>query len=332
MPQDVSFAVPFEARVNPFLERARGGHVEWVRESGLVCSEAGLEEYLSWDVPRAAAQMYPLAWEDDLRTVMDWLALDALLGRPTLVAGVGGEDRAADALYELGAVAFRPAGEVLRVRTPLARAWAQVWESLSEGMSERWCDRVSASWARRVAARVADAERGTASVGLEGYLEQQRRTVGAHWIDAVERLGGVELPAQVSAHALTRRVRTAAVDVVAWVRDVHGLEHSEQEGDQRNLVTVLRGERGYSRHAAIDEALWMTRQQLQVYRWLETEVPELCDELWLVESQREAVDTVLEGVGRWIRGCHDWTRDAGRPEGTREGTVSGGSCPEPGQC
>lgn len=52
MPQDVRFELPFKTPVSEHLEFARERHLRWVWDMGLVRSQAGFEEYQSWDLPR----------------------------------------------------------------------------------------------------------------------------------------------------------------------------------------------------------------------------------------------------------------------------------------
>ncbi|PBC69643.1 germacradienol/geosmin synthase [Streptomyces sp. TLI_235] len=272
-----------------------------------------LQEYLSWDLPQAAARIYPQACAEDLLLLMNLHSLVFFLGEQADPGCAARADEIAGVARELITIPFRPAGAPPLLRCPITVAWAQVWAWISAGMSEEWCDRFSSSWARALAAHAALAQLPSdgPAVELNHYLALRRATVGIFQLDAVERSGGFELPTQVSAHALMRRVRVAAADAVAWMNDIHVLERSEQRGEPYNLVTVLRHERGYSRRAAVDEAVWMTRQQLQVYQRLEAELPRMYDELWLTTDQRHAVETGISGIRHWVRGNHDWAVAAG---------------------
>ncbi|MGW3654921.1 hypothetical protein ACWD6R_04040 [Streptomyces sp. NPDC005151] len=71
MPQ-FTFNLPFKAPVSEHLGYARERHLRWVWEMGLVCSQAGFEEYQSWDLPQAAARTYPHASADDMVILMNW--------------------------------------------------------------------------------------------------------------------------------------------------------------------------------------------------------------------------------------------------------------------
>ena len=325
MPQDVPFVIPFDASVSPFLRPAGTRHLEWVRDRGLVRSDAGLREYLSWDLPQAAARTYPYASADDLAMLMNWFSLAFLFDDQFDAKAEGHADRVAEVAREMITVPFRPAGTAPDVTCPITFAWAEVWAELSDGMSETWCNRFASSWARFLAAH-ADEVRlsaGGAVPTVEEYLELRRRTVGIHHsIDAAERSRRFEVPAQVQAHPLMREMRAVAADAIALMNDVHSLEREERRGDPHNLVTVLRYRRGCSRQAAVDEVVRMTSERLGCYLALEARTPALCDELGLSTEQRDAVAMGVEGIRNWIRGNYDWALATGRYAAVKSGAAA----------
>lgn len=110
MPQDVRFDLPFATPVSAHLEYAQARHLRWVWDKGLVRSNAGFEEYRSWDLPQAAARTYPHASADDMVVLMNWFSLAFLFddqfdsGRPDRA------DRIAEVARELIVTPLRPAG------------------------------------------------------------------------------------------------------------------------------------------------------------------------------------------------------------------------------
>jgi germacradienol/geosmin synthase len=274
--------------------------------------------YTALDVPQAAARLYPCAGTDDLLVLTNWLALPVLFDQEFTTASEDSADLRASVSRELIAIPYRPAGTPPGLDHPITDAWVQVWELLSDGMSESWCDRVASSWARSLAAHAERAPGDDSPMRLDEYLAYRRRAVGTHQMHAAERSRGYELPAGICAHALVCRLRVAAADVVAWMNDIHWAQWAQQRGDGRNLVAVLQHERGYSRQAAFDEAVWMTRQQVQVYLHAEAALARLHRELWLTPDQRVAVDMLVEGVRQWIAGNRDWSSTAGVAAAARQ--------------
>jgi germacradienol/geosmin synthase len=325
MPQDVPFAISFPAPVSEYADGAMERHLDWVRTRGLVRSEEGLHEYESWDLPQAAARTYPYASADDMYMLMNWFSLAFLFDDQFDATAGDRAERVSDVSREMITIPFRPPGSSPDVVCPITLAWSEVWAWLSDGMSETWRNRFGSSWARFLAAHAHEV-RLTATgrvLGLTEYLALRRITVGIHHsIDAAERSRRFEVPAQVQAHELMRRMRDAAADAIAYMNDIHSLEREERRGDPHNLVTVLRRDRGYSRQSAIGEAVRMTTEHLDTYMSLESEIPRLCEDLGLTREQRAAVDMGVEGIRNWIRGNYDWALNTGRYAAAKSGATA----------
>ncbi|MEZ3178013.1 terpene synthase family protein [Streptomyces pimonensis] len=327
MSQDVRFDLPFDTPVSDHLEYARARHLRWVRETDLVRSRAGFEEYRSWDLPQAAARTYPYASAEDLVVLMNWFSLAFLFddqfdaGRPDRA------DRIAEVARELIVTPLRPVGSAPRVACPITLAWAQVWARLSDGMSLTWQTRFAASWGRFLVAHCEEvdlAARGLAgTLGLEEYAVFRRRTVGIHHsIDAGERSRGFEVPAQAMAHPLMERLRDLAADTIGFMNDVHSFERERRRGDGHNLIAVLHRERGCSWEEAAAEAYGMTTARLAEYLELEERVPRMCDELGLDADERDRVRRGVEAIRHWINGNYEWALTTGRYAAVKEGPVA----------
>ncbi|MFE9680111.1 7-epi-alpha-eudesmol synthase [Streptomyces sp. NPDC006285] len=323
MPQDVRFDLPFATPVSDHLEYARARHLRWVWDKGLVRSQAGFEEYRSWDLPQAAARTYPHASAADMVVLMNWFSLAFLFddqfgsGRPDRA------DRIAEVARELVVTPLRPAGSTPRVVCPITTAWAEVWAQLSDGMSLTWRTRFAASWGRFLVAHTEEvdlAARGLAgTLDLEEYAAFRRRTVGIHHsIDAGERSRGFEVPAAVQAHPLMERMRDRAADTIGFMNDIHSFERERRRGDGHNLIAVLHRERRGTWQEAADEAYRMTSDRLAEYLALEAQVPRMCDELGLDEEERVRVGMGVEAIQHWINGNYEWALTSGRYAADKE--------------
>ncbi|MFF0288845.1 7-epi-alpha-eudesmol synthase [Streptomyces sp. NPDC005262] len=327
MPQDVTFDLPFKTPVSEHLQYARERHLRWVWEMGLVRSQAGFEEYQSWDLPQAAARTYPYASADDMVVLMNWFSLAFLFDDQFDSGSPDRADRVAEVARELIATPLRPAGTAPRVVCPITVAWAEVWAHLSDGMSLTWRTRFAASWGRFLVAHTEEvdlAARGLAgTLGLEEYAEFRRRTVGIHHsIDAGERSRGFEVPPQVQAHELMVRIRDLAADTIGFMNDIHSFEREKRRGDGHNLIAVLHRERSCSWEDAAAEAYRMTTACLEEYLELEARVPKMCEELDLDTDQRVQVWMGVEAIQHWINGNYEWALTSGRYAAAKEGPAA----------
>ncbi|MFJ2262144.1 7-epi-alpha-eudesmol synthase [Streptomyces sp. NPDC087844] len=327
MPQDVRFDLPFATPVSAHLDYAQARHLRWVWDKGLVRSNAGFEEYRSWDLPQAAARTYPHASADDLVVLMNWFSLAFLFddqfdsGRPDRA------DRIAEVARELIVTPLRPAGITPRVVCPITMAWAEVWAHLSDGMSLTWRTRFAASWGRFLVAHTEEvdlASRGLAgTLDLQEYAAFRRRTVGIHHsIDAGERSRGFEVPPEAEAHPLMERMRDLAADTIGFMNDIHSFEREKRRGDGHNLIAVLHRERRCGWQEAADEAFRMTSDRLAEYLELESQVPRMCDELGLNEEERGRVRMGVEAIQHWINGNYEWALTSGRYAADKETPAS----------
>ncbi|MYW05836.1 terpene cyclase [Streptomyces sp. SID3343] len=315
MPQDVLFAIPFEAPVSPFLKCGRSRHLDWVRDRGFVTTDEGMREYAAWDLPQAVARTYPYAAADDQYMLMNWFSLAFLVNYQFDVAAPEHPDRVAEIARELITIPFREPGTPPDITSPITLAWAEVWAWMCDGTSVMWQNRFAANWARFLAAHATEV-RASASgevPDLDVYRVMRRNTIGIpHSLDAIERSRRFEVPAQIQAHPLMRRLREAATDTIAYMNDIHSFERAERRGDPHNLVVVLRHRLGCSRDIAVREATRMTYEQLDTFMTLQAYMPQICEELGLGGPDRTAVEMSVEGMRNWIRGNYDWGLNSGR--------------------
>jgi hypothetical protein len=327
MPQDVRFDLPFETPVSEHLEYARARHLRWIWDMGLVRSQAGFEEYKSWDLPQAAARTYPYASANDMVVLMNWFSLAFLFDDQFDANQPDRADRITEVARELIVTPLRPAGLRPRVVCPITLAWAEVWTHLSDGMSLTWCTRFAASWGRFLVAHCEEvdlAARGLEStLDLDEYALFRRRTVGIHHsIDAGERSRGFEVPAQAMAHPVMERMRDLASDTIGFMNDIHSFERERRRGDGHNLIAVLHRERGCSWDEAAREAYRMTTDCLDEYVELQARVPEMCDELRLDAGERARVRMGVEAIQHWINGNYEWALVTGRYAAAKEGPAA----------
>lgn len=335
VPQDVLFSIPFEAPISPYLDQARSRHLDWVRDRGLIRTDAGLREYTSWDLPEAVGRTYPHASPDDQFMLMNWFALAFLFdddcdadpdadartkARSGTDATPGGgpaarprtperPDRVAEIARELITIPFREPGTPPDLVSPITLAWSEVWASMSDGTSVTWQNRFAASWARFLASHASELRMSASRAvpDLDSYRVMRRNTAGIpHSLDAIERSRRFEVPAQIQAHPLMRRLREAATDTIAYINDIQSPGRRGRRVASHNLVMVLRDRLDCSHDVALREATRMTYEQLDTFMTLQAYMPQICGELGLGATERIAVEMSVEGMRNWIRGYYDW--------------------------
>ncbi|MFF4172225.1 terpene cyclase [Streptomyces sp. NPDC001744] len=306
--------LPFPPRAHPDRESAARLHRSWLdRHEGLAGALAP-KAYDQWDVPRLAALTSPDCAADDLALASDLLGFyflfddgfDTTLGRsPAQVAEV---------CARLTAL-LHGDGPAPAARTPVERAFADLWERSAEGMSARWRARSAYNWEWYFACHPAEAA-GRVSGRFpdrEGYLALRRGTAAMETLfDMIERLNRFELPQEVLHHPTLRRMRQLAADIPSFTNDVHSYAQELARGDVANLVMIAREERGGTVEEAAAEVMREAQEMVDRFVELSDEVPGICDLLGLDPAGREAARRYVDGLVSWIAGYHRWEIGTGR--------------------
>ncbi|MDG4861681.1 terpene cyclase [Streptomyces sp. T-3] len=313
MPQIVRFDVPFPAAVSPHHEEVRAANAEWVARNGLVQSVQGRDEYLSWDLADAAARIYHRAEPEPLVETLNFFSVGFLFDDQFDPAAPSRLPLVARAAAEMAMIPFRPPDADLECVCPLTRAWAALWPHISAATSPAWQERFAVHFAQWLTAHVWETRltAAGAGIGLADFVRLRRLAVGLdHSYDIAEWTYGFELPVVVAAHPLLRQLREAATDSIAFMNDIHSYEREMERGEICNLVAVLHHD--VPLETALRKASGMARDALALFVRLARQVPGMCAELRLTESEREATCRFVEGMGDWIRGNHDWAIASGR--------------------
>ncbi|MFE2276681.1 terpene cyclase [Streptomyces sp. NPDC059454] len=307
MPQDIDFALPFPLRVSADLEGARVRNLHWVQQQGLVTSQAGLEWYVSWDMPRLAAYGFPYAQGPELDLAADVMGfffvfddqLDGPLSRrPEKVA------RICQKLIDIVHGAAPGPGV-----DPCSRAFAGLWQRSRQGAPAGWVARVAHEWEYYFAAQAHEAAgrlRGIPA-DMDTCLQVRRGIAGtALTISCGELAAHLDVPAAAFHSPQLRLMREIAVDVPLMCNDVYSLEKEEARGDMDNLVLVLEHTHQYTRPQAVEAARREVTTRIARFQHLADKVPALCAQFGLEPHQQATVERYAGVMTAWMSGYHAW--------------------------
>ena len=306
--------LPFPPRSNPNQGGIAQRHREWLLSHEGLAGTIDRTAYGKWDVPRLAAFTSPDCATDDLALAADLLAFyflfddqfDSDLGRSPA--------RVAEICTRLTAL-LHGNGPLPGDRTPVERAFADLWERSLRGMSDRWRARSAYNWEWYFASHPAEAAGRLSGrlPGREDYLALRRGTAAMETLfDMVERLNRFELPQELLHHPAFRRMRQLAADIPSFTNDVHSYAQELARGDVANLVMIVRGERGGTPEEAAVEVMREAQTMVDRFVELSAQLPEICDLLGLAPAGREAARRYVDGLAAWIAGYHRWEVDTGR--------------------
>jgi germacradienol/geosmin synthase len=340
------FYLPYPARLNPFLARARRHSQAWADSMGFFEPQQGHAIWDDTDLRRhdyglLCAYTHPDCDGRELDLITDWYVWvfyfdDHFL---ELYKRSGDAEGAGEHLTRLrdfmplddGATAPEPAN-------PVERGLADLWPRTVPAMS--------IDWRRRFAVRtrnlldeslweLANISEGRIANPIE-YVERRRKVGGAPWsANLVEHAAKAEIPAAIAASRPMRVLSDTFADSVHLRNDLFSYQReTEQEGEVNNSVLVFERFFGMTtQHAADTVNDLLTSRMQQFEHTAVTEVPVLFADHAVHPAGQAAVAAYVKGLQDWQSGGHEWhlrssryMNDSGQA-GSAEAPKSPGSWP-----
>ncbi|KDN17519.1 Geosmin synthase [Amycolatopsis rifamycinica] len=334
------FYLPYPARLNPHLERAREHSKAWARELDMIdvpqhgtviWTEHDLDSH---DYALLCAYTHPDAGADELDLITDWYVWvfyfdDHFL---ELYKRTGDIDSARGYLDRLEL--FMPAeGEITATpENPVERGLTDLWN--------RTVPHRSAGWRRRFAEstkalldeslwELANINEGRLANPIE-YVEMRRKVGGAPWsANLVEHSVHAEVPGAIAASRPMEVLRDCFADSVHLRNDLFSYQREVQdEGELSNGVLVFEQFLGLSTQQAADAVNDLITSRLHQFEHTAlTEVPALFDEHCVDPAARAATFAYVKGLQDWQAGGHEWHLRSSRymNEGALDGREPGGT-------
>jgi hypothetical protein len=304
---------PFPARISPYASEVEGYAVHWATRYGLLGSARAQSTLAAAKFAHLGARTYPDGSRADVCLATAWLImtfhlddmLESTLGyAPEHVRAVS--EGMVGYLRGDGGVDALPRALLGR---PLCLAMHDVWV--------RTCGRAGSAWRERFVAHLQDylagaeweaGNRAAARVpSVDEYRGMRRRSVALEmFLDLIEPLSGIEVPAAAAADEEYLELRRVGSNVVAWFNDLVSWPKEEAAGDPHNLVLVVRHERQVSMGEAM--AAVAADHDAEVNEFLAARDRLMAGPL----AADRAVRTMVTGVEHWIRGHLDWSMETGR--------------------
>ncbi|MBE8520833.1 germacradienol/geosmin synthase [Amycolatopsis sp. H6(2020)] len=313
------FYLPYPARLNPHLERAREHSKAWARELDMIdvpqhgtviWTEHDLDSH---DYALLCAYTHPDAGAGELDLITDWYVWvfyfdDHFL---ELYKRTGDIDSARGYLDRLEL--FMPAeGEITATpENPVERGLTDLWN--------RTVPHRSAGWRRRFADstkalldeslwELANINEGRLANPIE-YVEMRRKVGGAPWsANLVEHSVHAEVPAAIAASRPMEVLRDCFADSVHLRNDLFSYQREVQdEGELSNGVLVFEKFLGLGTQQAADAVNDLITSRLHQFEHTAlTEVPALFDDHCVDPAARAATFAYVKGLQDWQSGGHEW--------------------------
>ena len=313
------FYLPYPARLNPALDRARAHTKAWAYEMDMVdvpqhgtviWTEQDLDSH---DYALLCAYTHPDATPDDLDLVTDWYVwvfyfddhfVELYKRNPDLGGAKAHLDRLPLFMPVDGAISEVPANPVEK---GLADLWTRTVGRHSEDWRRRFADNTKhlldeSMW------ELLNISEGRLSNPIE-YIEMRRKVGGAPWsANLVEHVTGMEVPARIALSRPMGVLRDTFSDAVHLRNDLFSYEREVlDEGELSNGVLVLEKFLDIPTQEAAEAVNDLLTSRLHQFEHTAvTEVPRLLDEHAVDPAGRLAVLAYVKGLQDWQSGGHEW--------------------------
>ncbi|HEX5494863.1 MAG TPA: family 2 encapsulin nanocompartment cargo protein terpene cyclase [Mycobacteriales bacterium] len=331
------FYVPYPARLNPNLERAREHSGSWARSMDMIdVPQHGAviwdqHDFDSHDYALLCAYTHPDAPGPELDLVTDWYVWVFYFDDHFLELYKRTRDMIGARQYLDRLAAFMPVtGEITETPTnPVERGLTDLWGRTVPARSADWRRRFAESTRNLLAEslwELANINEGRLADPVE-YIEMRRKVGGAPWsANLVEHVVGAEVPAVIAASRPMRVLRDTFADSIHLRNDLFSYQREvTDEGELANCVLVFEHFLGYLPQQAADTVNDLLTSRLHQFEHTAvTELPPLFEEHRISPEARMDVVRYVKGLQDWQSGGHEWhlrssryMNGAGRGAGTR---------------
>jgi germacradienol/geosmin synthase len=310
------FYMPYPARLNPNLERAREHSKAWAGEMDMIdVPQDGTpiwdeHDFDSHDYALLCAYTHPDAAGPDLDLVTDWYVWVFYFDDHFLELYKRTGDLAGARAYLDRLAAFMPVdGEIIATpENPVERGLADLWARTVPAHSPDWRQRFVESTKNLLEEslwELANINEGRVANPIE-YIEMRRKVGGAPWsANLIEHAVGAEVPAQIAASRPMQVLRDTFADAVHLRNDLFSYEREVlDEGELSNGVLVFEKFLELTTQQAAEAVNDLLTSRLHQFEHTAlTEVPPL-----LAEHGVDAapVAAYVKGLADWQAGGHEW--------------------------
>ncbi|HYQ67073.1 terpene synthase family protein [Actinophytocola sp.] len=314
-----AFYLPWPARLNPHLERARLHSRAWAYGLDMIdVPQHGTRiwdehDFESHDYALLCAYTHPDCAAPDLELITDWYVwvfyfddhfLELFKRSRDLLAARGYLDRLTAFMPVGGEISETPENPVER---GLADLWSRTVPSHSVDFRRRFAESTKhlldeSLW------ELANINEGRVANPIE-YIEMRRKVGGAPWsANLIEHAVGAEVPAEVAASRPMTVLRDTFADAVHLRNDIFSYAREVlDEGELSNGVLVFEKFLGVTTQEAADSVNDLLTSRLHQFEHTAlTEVPALFAEHGIDPAAQSGVAAYVKGLQDWQSGGHEW--------------------------
>lgn len=317
------FYMPYPARINPNLERARCHSAAWAKSMGMLDAPSPRGGVV-WDEAALAAMDYALMCAythpdcdgPTLDLITDWYVWVFFFDDHFLELFKYSRDREGAKAY-LDRLDLFMTDDPPEPRNPAEAGLKDLWARTTPGTSGDWRRRFTASTHNLMVEsmwELDNIDRDRIANPIE-YVQMRRRVGGAPWsANLVEYAVGAELPPRLAGTRPVRVLSDTFADAVHLRNDLFSYQREvQEEGENANAVLVFERFFGYPTQEAADLVGDLLTSRLQQFETTAvTEIPAMMVECAASVAEGCAVAAYVKGLQDWQAGGHEWHMSSSR--------------------
>ncbi|MFE0358093.1 hypothetical protein ACFW2I_31990 [Streptomyces nigra] len=323
-------SLPYEVRVNPYLEVSHEECEMWARDMGMLRTDPPLSEGV-WKpdrfrmiaVPELAAKIAPDANEADLVLINQALVWIFAYDDYFTSAYKKSHDRQGGWEYARRLCTFihtDPGHPVPEPVDAVERGLADLWPRLAQGRSIRWRRDFSRAIHDFVTGAALELENicDDRMPDLIDFIGLRRRTfAGGTGACFAAMATGAEIPEALRETEVVTSLLDAFIDVMALGNEAVSYDMEiNDEGEINNLLLVLRDIFGGGLDQAHKMATGLIEDRVRHFdHSVEVKLPRLSAEVSLSPSEVEQMKVWVRGAQSYLSGLYDWYDNTPRYRG-----------------
>jgi hypothetical protein len=301
---------PFPTRLNPLTDQADAHTTQWVKTFNLITSDAVMDHYRQQKFTWMVARMFPNADLEALCIAADLNTLLFVLDDQYDVATADTEAIRNKANFEMFLEQVRRIlvlheRKYLQQHGPALAAISNFWERICRRSTPAWQQRFAESMKRAFVANLWRIElvKQNRMPAVEEYMQFRQEFGGANFFaDLVEIMEGIQLPEEMRWHSTVQTLITLCSDTICYANDLFSYRKELEQGDEMNLVMLLKNHEGLSLEDAVFKATQIHDGKVKEFIQLAAHLPAFDD-----AANRELLRFV-NALAAMMRGNIDWSR------------------------
>lgn len=300
---------PFPSLLNQHVHKADKHTLHWVKKHQLVTNEEILEHYQTQKFTWMVARMFPsadlsaLSVAADLNTLL-FILDDQFDGQEEATADMRRQENFEKLVTGLISIMKHNSQVSLEKGGPVMSAVSDIWKRIRKLGGLGWQVRFIESLQQAFAAnlwRIQSVQQAQLPT-LEAYMKWRPIFSGASFFAyLVEAMEGIRLPDYVFLDSTVQQLIVLCSSTICWANDLFSFNKELEQGDEMNLVMLIRRKNNCSIAEAVDEAVNIHDKQVAAFQALAGHLPSFGS---VTDAQ---LQRYVQALAVMMRGNIDWS-------------------------